>query len=237
VYLSNKHGPTRDVRVRRAINLAVDRRVFVKFDGGPRMAQPTCQMLPVAFPAYRPYCPYSTAGDTDPYGGPDLTKARALIRAAHAEGADIAVGRMDLGDGRRVREVTRVLTAIGLRPRVRTIEEDKADRAGIDVMVGTGWIADYPDPSNFFLWQFSCARPESLYCNLTIAEQARAARQLANTDPGAALDAWTAIDRALTADAAFVALDNPSRAYLVSPRVGNYQGDQVGPILSQLWVK
>lgn len=127
--------------------------------------------------------------------------------------------------------------AIGLRPHVRTIGIWEADPGGIDVDVALGWIADYPDPSNFFLWEFSCALPESLYCNPAIAEQARAARQLANTDPSAALEAWTAIDRALTDDAAFVALDNPSRAYLVSPRVGNYQGDQEGPILSQLWVK
>ena len=66
--------------------------------------------------------------------------------------------------------------------------------------------------------------------------RAQAATQLEATDPAAALRAWTEIDHATTDDAAFVAGVNWRDWWFVSPRVGNYQSTQVGPVLSPCWL-
>ena len=59
------------------------------------------------------------------------------------------------------------------------------------------------------------------------------------TEPGAALRAWTKIDREITDQAPLVPVANVVDWWITSERVGNYQsGDSdLGPLLSQLWVR
>src|SRR5262249_28718758 len=51
--------PFNDIRVRQALNLAIDRVAIVRMYGGRPTATPTCQILPPALPRYRPSCPYT----------------------------------------------------------------------------------------------------------------------------------------------------------------------------------
>jgi YVTN family beta-propeller protein len=81
VFLNTHLPPFDDVRVRRAVDYAVDRPAFARSAGGPLRGAPTCQMLPPSFPGYRPYCPY----------GRDLAKARRLVTKAGTRGTDVAV--------------------------------------------------------------------------------------------------------------------------------------------------
>ena len=59
------------------------------------------------------------------------------------------------------------------------------------------------------------------------------------TDPGAALRTWTDIDREVTDQAPLVPVANKVGWWITSERVGNYQRwrRNVGPLLSQLWVR
>jgi peptide/nickel transport system substrate-binding protein len=69
-----------DRRVRRALNLALDRGRIVRLDGGATAARPTCQILPPQLPGYRPYCPYTRHPTHDGrWHGPDLRPARRLV--------------------------------------------------------------------------------------------------------------------------------------------------------------
>jgi peptide/nickel transport system substrate-binding protein len=76
---NTKSPPFDSHEARIALNLAVDRSRFVRLFGGPRLAEPTCQVLPPNFPGYRPYCPYTRNPDpTGEWKGPRLEQARAL---------------------------------------------------------------------------------------------------------------------------------------------------------------
>ena len=86
--LNTRVAPFTDVRVRRALNYAIDRAKIARLLGQDN--QPTCQILPPYLPGYRPYCPYTI--DPNPAGVVARTGPRAGRtpdrRLAHARDAD-----------------------------------------------------------------------------------------------------------------------------------------------------
>jgi peptide/nickel transport system substrate-binding protein len=56
----NTHlAPFNDLRVRLALNYAINRATVVQLYGGPSFATPTCQVITPGIPGYRRYCPYT----------------------------------------------------------------------------------------------------------------------------------------------------------------------------------
>ena len=79
--------PFDDVRVRRALNLAVDRNAAVDAFGGPGTAVPACQMLPPGISGYVRYCPYTRdPSASGRWKGPDLQRARRLVAGTRHRG-------------------------------------------------------------------------------------------------------------------------------------------------------
>ncbi len=145
VQIDTRRPPFDDVRVRQAINLAIDRREVVQLYGGG--ARPTCQILPPDVPGYRHYCPY-------PY---DPSRARKLIGAAGARGAQVRIGAFSddaTVSPAVVRYLASALRRIGLAPTV-----EWTTHAGISKrhdLVPQGWLADYPAASTFFTPYLEC---------------------------------------------------------------------------------
>src|SRR5215475_14165176 len=89
--LNTKQPPFNNLKARQAINYAADRNAYVKIGGGPSLAVPTCQILPPNFPGYKPYCPYTAGTDHTKWTGPDLAKAKQLVKQSGTAGMKVVV--------------------------------------------------------------------------------------------------------------------------------------------------
>src|SRR5262245_59223328 len=89
--LNTRRPPFNNLQARQAINYAADRSAYVKIGGGPSLAVPTCQILPPNFPGYKPYCPYTAGPDHTKWTGPDLAKAKQLVKQSGTAGMKVVV--------------------------------------------------------------------------------------------------------------------------------------------------
>jgi peptide/nickel transport system substrate-binding protein len=239
-YFDAQKPPFDDVRVRRAVNYAVDRDAVVDLTGSSEVAEPTCQVLPPNFSGYKPYCPYTSGSTSDGrWHGPDVDKARRLVAASGTKGTSIKVWSYDRKEGEYV---THLLRRLGYRPQLRVVSpftkyasEVFGPRSDAQIYA-LHWFADYPVASGFITTTiFSCSFG---FCDRKIDRDIAHARRVQVTDPGAANALWARIDRELTDQAPWLFLYNPKQADFVSSRVGNFQYNlQYGILLDQLWVK
>ena len=139
-------SPFDDVRVRQALNYALDRRKIVQIYGGPEAASPTCQVLPPGNAGYRRYCPYVLAGAGDAWR-PDVGRAKRLVKASGTHGARITVwGWTDDAAIRPslVRYTAGVLRQLGYRVDVRLVPHSFLDPTPNDLLgkiqlIPAGW--------------------------------------------------------------------------------------------------
>jgi YVTN family beta-propeller protein len=242
--------PFDDIRVRRALNYAVDRAELVALMGGKQAVQSSCQYVPPGFPGYRPHCRYTL--NRNAAGGwtaPDWVTARRLVRASGTEGAPVRiwVGRDQDPIGRYF---VSVLRRLGYRTSLRVMSDD-AYWTAIPPTPGQlvnlwwfGWLTDHLTPSAFIQPTFSCGswgpptQRFALWCDPEIDTQMDRAVAQQSSDPTAANALWESADRRLADGAPAVPLFNRQHLELVSDRVGNVQfHPQWGMLYDQLWVK
>ena len=85
-------APFNDVRVRQALNLAIDRQAVARLYGGTIAASPTCQILPPGVLGYKRYCPYTFSPTSNGrWRAPDLARARRLVAASGTRGDRVTV--------------------------------------------------------------------------------------------------------------------------------------------------
>jgi YVTN family beta-propeller protein len=251
--LNTRARPFTDVRVRRALNYAINRATLTRLLG--QDSRPTCQQLPPFIPGYQRYCPYTLHPDrAGTWSAPDLAKARALVAASGTRGTPITIwtapgyltdfmaaahylaSLLDrLGYHTRIKAL-----GAGLNPRVN----DSRAKAQAFLMVQ---VPSYPAASEFLGPEyFSCQSflPDT-EGNLNVFEfcdprfDAAVHRALAAEAAGSptATTLWATADRQFTDQAPVVPLATPSITDFVSHRVGDYQyNPQLGVLIDQLWV-
>jgi YVTN family beta-propeller protein len=259
LWMNTKLAPFDDVRVRQAVNYAVDRNRLVEINGGPDNAQLSCQILSPNTDGYRPYCPYTLTPDgAGTYNGPDLAKARRLVEASGTRGQPITVWFYDIPIGRRNGGyVVSVLRGLGYRARLKTVPHNAANgstwRPNRQVGI-SGWGPDYPSASAVFSTSFTCQSYSPIppnanlnaaaFCARGIDAMIARARRLQITDPAAASRLWTKIDREITDRAPWVAMNVSLNPEFVSRRTGNYTycflsaaAGSTSACLDRLWVR
>jgi len=250
---NTKQPPFNNLKARQAVNFAADRNAYVKIGGGPSLAVPTCQILPPNFPGYKPYCPYTAGGGTTKWTGPDLAKARALVKASGTAGAKVVVNT-DIPDKALGEQMVSDLNKIGYKASIQVLAGtiqypfiQNSNNSKKWNIAWSAWYQDYPAPSDFLNVLLGCGsiRPGSdaspniaAFCDPSIQNLMTKAENLGVTNPPAANNIWAQVDHAMTDQAPWVDLYNPKQIDFLSKRVHGYLWNPQWYILiDQQWLK
>jgi peptide/nickel transport system substrate-binding protein len=164
LFMNTRVPPFDDVRVRRAVNFAIDRAAAARASAAFVGAEPTCQILPPDFPGYQRYCPYTLRPGARKWSAPDISRARQLVAASGTRGASITVWEPKRHRG-EARLATALLRSLGYRghtkrvsdhvyyydPKTSVLNPHSRAQAG-----PFAWTADLPAASNYLGELFSC---------------------------------------------------------------------------------
>ena len=150
VALNTRHPPLDDVRVRQAINLAFDRKSYIRAQYGEGAASAAVNPYPATLLGYN--------SDLDPWPH-DPERARQLLaEAGHASGLKLSIwtrpggGPTNPNPGIGAQMLQADLAAIGIQADIRVFEWGeliKRAKNGEHDLVFMGWVGDNGDPDNF----------------------------------------------------------------------------------------
>jgi peptide/nickel transport system substrate-binding protein len=228
--------PFNNLKARQAVNYATDRDALVKIYGGPKLATPTCQVLPPAFPGYEPYCPY-TKNPGKKWSAPDLAKARQLVTASGTKGATVKVNSDTTPTDKAYGEYfIGLLNSLGYKAKPQFLSNDiqypfiQNSKNKVQFAF-SNWFQDYPAASDFLDILLGCGsfHPNSNsspniaeFCNKSIQAKMDRAGNLGLTNPDAGNKLWAEVDRNVTDQAPWVAMFNPKLLDFVSKRVKGF---------------
>ena len=224
VTLNAKMPPLDNVKVRQAINMAINKDRIVKLINNRGV--PATQPLPPAMPGY----------DNDQKGYPfDPVRAKALLaEAGFAEGFATEIYAMNVDPNPRIAQaIQQDLAAVGITAEVKSLAQGEVISAGGNTSApmiwsgGMAWIADFPDPANFYYGILGCGSVGNGgwnwagYCNEALDQRANQADSMVAADQAAArTDAWKGIYNDLMKDAPWVPIFNEKRFTYHSARLG-----------------
>jgi len=251
--LNTQRPPFNNLLARQAINYAANRSAYVKIAGGPSLAVPACQILPPNFPSYVAYCPYTTGSQTV-WSGPNVAKAKALVKQSGTLGDKVVVnGTTDQVGKELAEQMAADLNSIGYKASTQLLNasvqypfvQNSTNWSKWNV-AWSAWYQDYPAPSDFLNVLLGCghivknsdASPNiAAFCSNSIQNQINTAESVEATNPTRAAALWTQIDHEDTVQAPWVDLYNPKQIDFLSKNVHGYQwSPQWYILIDQLWL-
>ena len=246
-------APFNNLKARQAVNYAINKNSVVSLYGGKQLGTSTCTILPPGFPGYTSYCAYNSKSSAT-YAGPDLAKAKALVKASGTAGQKVGIVVTNDSVNEAVGTyIVGVLNSIGykatLKPLSANIQFSYIQNTKNKVQISVSqWYQDYPAASDFLKVLLGCANFHpgsdnsiniSGWCDKAISAKMDQADALEITNPTAANKMWGQIDQqVMTTSAPWVPLFNPKLTDFISTKVGNYTfSRQFYMYVDQLWVK
>jgi peptide/nickel transport system substrate-binding protein len=141
-FMNNRVAPFDNVKVRQAVNFAINREALVRINGG--LATPTENILPPTYPQYKKTNYYTY----------NLKKAKAMVKAAGDVGMPVTVWTDD-NETRRAPEMGQymvgVLNALGFKATLKEINAEvywtTVGNQSTKAQIGfADWFQDYPHP-------------------------------------------------------------------------------------------
>ena len=223
VTMNVTQAPFDNVKVRQAVNMAINKERIVRLINN--RAAPASQALPPAMPGYNAE---NKGYAYDPEG------AKKLLAEAGAGEITTELYVMNVDPNPRIAQaIQQDLAAVGIKAEIRSLAQAEviaAGGSGKAPMIWSGgmaWIADFPDPANFYYGILGCAGAVeggwnwSKYCNKALDERATKADAMVKDDQQAARIAeWKAIFDDVTKDAAWAPIFNEKRFTYHSERLG-----------------
>ena len=235
ITMNTTKPPFDDVKVRQAVNMAINKERIVTLINN--RAEPANQPLPPSMPGYdKAYQGYAY----------DVDKAKALLaEAGFADGFETELFAMNTDPNPRIAQaIQQDLAAIGIKASIQALAQANVIAAGGEKdgapMIwsgGMGWIADFPDPSNFYGPILGCGGAVqggwnwAWYCNEEL--EAKAGEADAITDPARAAERegmWLEIFLAIMEDAPWAPVFNEQRFTMHSPRMAGDPSLYVDPV-------
>jgi ABC-type transport system substrate-binding protein len=227
--------PFDNVAVRQAVNMAINKDRIVQIINN--RAVPANQPLPPAMPGYdKGFKGYTF----------DIEGAKAKLKEAGLEGGfetDLYVANTD-PQPRIAQAIQQDLAAIGIKANLQNLDQGnviaaggKKDGAPMIWSGGMAWIADFPDPSNFYTVILGCGGAVeggwnwAWYCNPDLDKRAEEANAMTNpADADKRAVAWGKIFTDLMADAPWAPVFNEKAYVIHSSRIAGPEGIFADPI-------
>jgi ABC-type transport system substrate-binding protein len=227
--------PFDNKKVRQAVNMAINKQRICKIINN--RAVPANQPLPPAMPGY----------DKNYEGYPfDPAKAKALLaEAGFPNGFTTELYANNTDPNPRIAQaIQRDLAEIGIKAEIKTLAQStviaaggEEDQAPMIWSGGMAWIADFPDPSNFYGPILGCGGAVkggwnwAWYCNEKL--DALAAKADAMSDPALRAEReelWRKIFIELMEDAPWAPIFNEQRFTMRAARLGGPDAIFVDPV-------
>ncbi|MBY5785974.1 ABC transporter substrate-binding protein [Rhizobium leguminosarum] len=234
ITLNTKVKPFDNVKVRQALNMAINKDRITRILNG--RATPANQPLPPLMPGYdKSFAGYAY----------DVAKAKAVLaEAGYPDGFETVLYSTNTDPQPRIAQaIQQDLAAVGVKAEVRALAQANVISAGgtegeapMIWSGGMAWIADFPDPSNFYGPILGCAGAVpggwnwSWYCNADLDKRAVAADSM--SDPAKAAErtaAWGKIFTDIMADAPWIPVINERRVVAKSMRMGGADNIYIDP--------
>jgi peptide/nickel transport system substrate-binding protein len=225
VTMNVKVKPFDNLKVRQAVNMAINKdRVIQIINGRAKVAN---QVLPPSLPGY------DTAHQGYPY---DPAKAKALLaEAGYPDGFSTTLYSTDIDPQPRIAQaIQQDLAGIGIKADIKSLAGAAVIEAGgtegqapMIWSGGMAWIADFPDPANFYYGILGCAGAVeggwnwSKYCNKELDARAQNADAMVKADQAnTRIGEWKGIFDDVLKDAPWAPIFNEKRFTYHSARLG-----------------
>ncbi|WP_454857227.1 ABC transporter substrate-binding protein [Rhizobium binxianense] len=234
ITLNTKVMPFDNVKVRQALNMAINKERITRILNGRATA--ANQPLPPLMPGYdKSFTGYAY----------DVAKAKALLaEAGYPDGFETVLYSTNTDPQPRIAQaIQQDLAAVGVKAEVRALAQANVISAGgtegeapMIWSGGMAWIADFPDPSNFYGPILGCAGAVpggwnwSWYCNADLDKRAVEADSM--SDPAKSAErvaAWGKIFTDIMADAPWIPVINERRVVAKSLRMGGADNIYIDP--------